>query len=43
MTVRILVAALCLCGQVASAQSLKDLLKKATTNETVKSVVENVV
>lgn len=43
MKVRILVAALCLCGQVASAQSLKDLLKKATTNETVKSVVENVV
>lgn len=43
MKLRILVAALCLCGQVASAQSLKDLLKKATTNETVKSVVENVV
>lgn len=39
----LLTAAICLCGQVASAQSLKDLLKKATTNETVKSVVENVV
>ena len=43
MKLRILVAALCLCGQVASAQSLKDLLKKVTTNETVKNVVENVV
>ena len=43
MKLRILVAALCLCGHVASAQSLKDLLKKATTDETVKSVVENVV
>ena len=29
----LLTAAICLCGQVASAQSLKDLLKKATTNE----------
>lgn len=33
---------LCLAGQTASAQSLKDLLKKATDNETVKNVVESV-
>lgn len=34
--------ALCLAGQTASAQSLTDLLKKVTDNETVKNVVENV-
>lgn len=33
---------LCLAGQTASAQSLKDLLKKATDNEAVKNVVESV-
>ena len=33
---------LCLAGQTASAQSLTDLLKKATDNEAVKNVVENV-
>lgn len=38
----LIAAAICLCGQVASAQSLKGLLQKATSNETVKSVVENV-
>ena len=35
-------AAVCLAGQTASAQTLKDLLKKATNNETVKNVVESV-
>ena len=35
-------AAVCLTGQTASAQTLKDLLKKATNNETVKNVVESV-
>ena len=34
--------ALFLAGQTASAQSLTDLLKKVTDNETVKNVVENV-
>ena len=34
--------AVCLAGQTASAQTLKDLLKKATNNETVKNVVESV-
>ena len=38
----LIAAAICLCGQIASAQSLKGLLQKATSNETVKSVVENV-
>lgn len=33
---------LCLAGQTSSAQSLKDLLKKATDNEAVKNVVESV-
>ena len=33
---------LCLAGQTSSAQSLKDLLKKATNNEAVKNVVESV-
>ena len=32
----------CLAGQTASAQSLGDLLKKVTGNETVKNVVESV-
>ena len=35
-------AAICLIGQAASAQSLTDLLKKVTSNETVKTVVETV-
>lgn len=35
-------AAFCLAGQTASAQSLTDLLKKATSNETLKNVVETV-
>ena len=34
--------ALCLAGQTASAQSLTDLLKKVTDNETVRTVVEGV-
>ena len=34
--------ALCLAGQTASAQSLGDILKKVTGNETVKNVVETV-
>lgn len=34
--------ALCLAGQTASAQSLTDILKKVTGNETVKNVVESV-
>ncbi|MBR2162407.1 MAG: DUF4923 family protein [Bacteroidales bacterium] len=34
--------ALCLAGQTASAQSLKDLFKKVTDNEAVKNVVETV-
>ena len=34
--------ALCVAGQTASAQSLKDILKKATSNEAVKNVVETV-
>lgn len=38
----ILLAAVCFVGQTASAQTLKDLLKKATSNETVKNVVESV-
>ena len=38
----ILLAAVCFVGQPASAQTLKDLLKKATSNETVKNVVESV-
>ncbi len=36
------VAAFCLFGQAAAAQSISDLLKKVTTSETVKNVVENV-
>lgn len=38
----LIAAAFCLAGQTASAQSLKDLLKKATNNETIKNVVETV-
>ena len=40
--ISIMAAAVCLAGQTASAQTLKDLLKKATNNETVKNVVESV-
>ena len=40
--ISIMAAAVCLTGQTASAQTLKDLLKKATNNETVKNVVESV-
>ena len=40
--ISIMAMAVCLAGQTASAQTLKDLLKKATTNETVKNVVESV-
>ena len=40
--ISIMAVAVCLAGQTASAQTLKDLLKKATTNETVKNVVESV-
>lgn len=38
----LMAGSLCLAGQTASAQSLKDLLKKATDNEAVKNVVESV-
>lgn len=38
----LIAGAACLSVQTASAQSLKDLLKKATDNETVKNVVETV-
>lgn len=37
-----MVGSFCLAGQTVSAQTLKDLLKKATSNETVKNVVESV-
>jgi hypothetical protein len=40
--ISIMAMAVCLAGQTASAQTLKDLLKKATNNETVKNVVESV-
>ena len=40
--ISIMAVAVCLAGQTASAQTLKDLLKKATNNETVKNVVESV-
>ncbi len=40
--ISIMAIAVCLAGQTASAQTLKDLLKKATNNETVKNVVESV-
>ena len=40
--ISIMAMAVCLAGQTASAQTLKDLLKKATNNETVKKVVESV-
>ena len=40
--ISIMAAAVCLTGQTASAQTLKDLLKKATNTETVKNVVESV-
>ena len=39
--ISIMAAAVCLAGQTASAQTLKDLLKKATNNETVKNLVES--
>jgi hypothetical protein len=38
----LIAAALCLAGSTASAQTLKDILKKATSNEAVKNVVETV-
>ena len=42
LSIILMAGSLCLAGQTASAQSLKDLLKKATDNETVKNVVESV-
>ena len=42
LSIILMAGSLCLAGQIASAQSLKDLLKKATDNETVKNVVESV-
>ena len=42
ITIFLMAGTLCLAGQTASAQSLTDLLKKVTDNETVKTVVENV-
>lgn len=41
-TLLLMAGAFCFMVQTASAQSLKDLLKKVTDNETVKDVVENV-
>lgn len=38
----LLAGVICLAGQTASAQSLKDLFNKVTDNEAVKNVVENV-
>ena len=42
VSVILMAGALCLAGQTASAQSLTDLLKKVTDNETVRTVVEGV-
>ena len=42
ISIILMAGSLCLAGQTASAQTLKDLLKKATNNETVKNVVESV-
>ena len=42
LSVILMAGSLCLAGQTASAQSLKNLLKKATDNEAVKNVVESV-
>lgn len=42
LSIILMAGSLCLAGQTASAQSLKDLLKKATDNEAVKNVVESV-
>ena len=42
ISVILMAGALCLAGQTASAQSLTDLLKKVTDNETVRTVVEGV-
>ena len=42
ISIILMAGALCLAGQTASAQSLGDILKKVTGNETVKNVVETV-
>lgn len=42
ISIILMAGALCLGGQTASAQSLGDILKKVTGNETVKNVVETV-
>ena len=42
ISIILMAGALCLAGQTASAQSLVDILKKVTGNETVKNVVETV-
>lgn len=42
ISIILMVGSFCLAGQTVSAQTLKDLLKKATSNETVKNVVESV-
>ena len=42
LSIILMAGSLCLAGQTSSAQSLKDLLKKATDNEAVKNVVESV-
>ena len=42
LSIILMAGSLCLAGQTASAQSLRDLLKKATDNEVVKNVVESV-
>lgn len=42
ISIILMAGALCAAGQTASAQSLKDILKKATNSEAVKNVVETV-
>ena len=42
ISIILMAGAFCLTGQTASAQSLGDILKKVTGNETVKNVVETV-
>ena len=42
ISIILMAGAFCLAGQTASAQSLGDILKKVTGNETVKNVVETV-